>query len=188
MKKFLYIFVLLVSFNVKARELEEVVKPVETIQSNRINNTDVSFQLPQYIFTYTNTRVVVRFNNHNNPKLVSNNYELDLIVNGVNQKVVFDNNGIGNFYYTFKGDNTLQILIEDVNYTVQPYLISIWYIISPLVMVLLFFTYRAMLVRKKGKTPKLVVKRNLETITPQTKLYEPTLNVVKVRELEEEEY
>src|SRR6185312_10321384 len=173
-------------FSVKARQLEETVKPAESFQSNRISNADVSFQLPRYIFTYTNTRVIVKFNNPNNLKLISNNYELDLIVNGTSQKVVFDNNGIGNFYYTFKNADALKILIEDVNYVVQPSVISIWYVISPLVAVLLFFTYRVVLMRK-NKTPKLVVKRNLETIIPQTKPYESTLNVVKVRELEEEE-
>jgi len=186
MKKVLYIFVLLVSFNIKARQLEEIVKPAESFQSNRISNVDVSFQLPRYIFTYTNTRVIVKFSNPHSLKLINNNYELDLIVNGTNQKVVFDNNGIGNFYYTFKNDNALQILIEDVNYSVQPSVISIWYIISPLVAVLLFFAYRVVLMRK-NKTPKLVVKRNLETVVPQTKLYESTLSIVKVRELEEEE-
>jgi len=186
MKKVLYIFVLLISFNIKARQLEETVKPTESFQSNRVSNADISFQLPKYIFTYTNTRVIVKFNNLNSPKLLNNNHELDLIVNGTNQKVVFDNNGIGNFYYTFKNDNILQILIEDVNYKVQPAVISIWYIISPLVAVLLFFVYRVVLMRK-NKTPKLVVKRNLETVMPQTKPYESTLNVVKVRELEEEE-
>jgi hypothetical protein len=186
MKKILYVFVLLISFNVNARQLEETVKPAESVQSNRVSNADVSFQLPRYIFTYTNTRIIVKFNNPNSPKLLNNNHELDLIVNGTNQKVVFDNNGIGNFYYTFKNDNALQILIEDVNYTVQPSVISIWYIISPLVAVLLFFTYRVVLMRK-NKTPKLIVKRNLETVVPQTKPYESTLNVVKVRKLEEEE-
>src|SRR6202453_3652069 len=124
MKKILYVFVLLISFNVKARQLEETVKPAESLQSNRVSNADVSFQLPKYIFTYTNTRIIVKFNNPNSLKLVNNNYELDLIVNGTNQKVIFDNNGIGNFYYTFKNDNALQILLEDVNYTVQPSVIS----------------------------------------------------------------
>jgi hypothetical protein len=187
MKKILYVFILLISFNAQARQLEEAVRPIESAQSNRVSNADVSFQLPRYIFTYTNTRIIVKFNNPNNLKLINNNHELDLIVNGTNQKVVFDNNGIGNFYYTFKNDNALQILIENVNYTVQPSVISIWYIISPLVAVLLFFAYRVVLMRK-NKTPKLVVKRNLETVEPQTKSYESTLNVVKVKELEEEEH
>jgi hypothetical protein len=186
MKKILYVFVLLISFNVRARQLEETVKPAESFQSNRVSNADVSFQLPKYIFTYTNTRIIVKFNNPNSLKLINNNYELDLIVNGTNQKVVFDNNGVGNFYYTFKNDNALQILLEDVNYTVQPSVISIWYIISPLVAVLLFFSYRVILMRRKNKTPKLVVKRNLEKLEPQTKPYESTLNVIKVREYEEE--
>ena len=186
MRKILYVLILLTSFNVNARELEEAAKPIETIQSNRISNGDVTFQLPRFIFTYTNTRIIVKFNNPNNLKLVSNNYELDLIVNGTNQKVVFDNNGAGNLYYTFKNNNALQILIEDVNYTVQPSVISIWYIVSPLLITLLFFTYRIAMTIKKNKTPTLIVKRNLESREAETKLYPSTLNVVRVKEEVEE--
>ena len=126
MKKILCVLILSFSFNVNAKPLEEVVKPIEIIQSSRLNNEDISFQLPRFIFTYTNTRIIVKINNPNHIKLVNNNYELDLIVNGTNQKVVFDDNGIGNLYYTFKNDNALQILLEDVNYTIQPSVISIW--------------------------------------------------------------
>jgi hypothetical protein len=186
MKKILYILILLGSFNANARQLEETAKPIETIQSNRISNTDVTFQLPRFIFTYTNTRIIVKFTNPNNLKLVNNNYELDLIVNGTNQKVVFDNNGTGNLYYTFKNNNALHILIEDVNYAVQPSVISIWYIVSPLLITLLFFTYRITMTVKKNKTPKLIVKRSLEPTETETKLYPSTLNVVRVKEEAEE--
>ena len=187
MRKFLHVLILLVSFDVSARQLEESAKPIETIQSNRISNTDVTFQLPRFIFTYTNTRVIVKFTNPNNLKLVNNNYELDLIVNGTNQKVVFDNNGIGNLYYTFKNDNALHVLIEDVNYTVQPSVISIWYIVSPLLIILLFFSYRIVVTAKKNKTPKLIVKRNAEaTIGTEIKSFPSTLKVVRVKEEVEE--
>ncbi|HKC69259.1 MAG TPA: hypothetical protein VKG26_13570 [Bacteroidia bacterium] len=188
MKKILYAFVLLLSFNVKARELQETANPVESVQSNRITNADVSFQLPKYIFTYTNTRVVVKFNNPNSPKLLNNNYQLDLLVNGTNEKVIFDNNGVGNFYYTFKNDEALQILIDDVNYSVQPPLISVWYIVSPLLLVLLFFGYRIISAKEKNKTPKLTVKRNFEKVETQNEIYEPRLKLVRVKELEREEY
>lgn len=187
MKKILYVFVLLFSLNTVARQLEETVKPSESVQVNRVSNADVSFQLPRYIFSYTNTRVIVKFNNAANAKLLNNNYQLDLIVNGTNQQVVFDNNGVGSFYYTFKNDKALQILIDDVNYSVQPSVISIWYIICPLLFVFSFFGYRIFSARKKNKVPKLVVKRNLDEVKPTYSTYEPMLKVVKVKELEEEE-
>jgi hypothetical protein len=186
MKKILYIIAVLSSFNLCARPLEEAVKPIEIIQTNRINNADVTFQLPRFIFTYTNTRIIVKFTNPNNLKLVNNNYELDLIVNGTNQKVVFDNNGIGNLYYTFKNNNSLQILIEDVNYSVQPSVISIWYIVSPLIITILFFAYRIAATVKKNKTPRLIVKRNLESTETEIRMYPSTLKVVRVKEEVEE--
>ena len=186
MKRILYILTLLVSLNMQARPLDEAAKPIETIESNRISNADVSFQLPRCIFTYTNTRIIVKFTNPNNLKQVNNNYELDLIVNGTNQKVIFDNNGIGNLYYTFKNDKALQILIEDVNYSVQPSVISIWYIVAPLLITLLFFVYRIATTLKKNKTPKLIVTRNLEPTEPEIKQYPSVLKVVRIKEEVEE--
>ena len=182
MRKILYVFVFLVSCSIHARQVEETAKDAESHQIDRIDNNDVTFQLPRFIFTYTNTRIIVKFNDPTNSKLRTNNYELNFIVNGVDQKVVFDNNGIGNFYFTFKNNSALKVLIEDVNYTVQPSVISIWYILSPLIALLLFFVYKIILVIRKNHIPKLVVKRSMGAVDTNPQSFEPTLKVIRITE------
>jgi hypothetical protein len=187
MKKILYVFALLISFAASARQLDETSRTGQTGQIDRIGNSDVSFQLPRFIFNYTNTRVVVKFNNPNHAKLRENRNEINFIVNGTDQKVIFDEAGTGNFYYTFKNDNTLQILAEDLNYTVKPAVISIWYIISPLLGLLLFFMYKIIVSVRKNKTPsKLIVKHNImETTGGDVRTFTSNLKIVSVKEMEE---
>lgn len=186
MRKILCVFVLLISYAVDARQLEENVKISQGRQIDRITTGDISFQLPRFIFNYTNTRVVVKFINPNHSKLKENNYELNFIVNGTDQKVVFDANGVGDFYYTFKNNNTLQILSEDLNYTVKPAVISIWYIISPLLALILFFMFKIYTSVKNNKTPKLVVKHNINDYNEtDVRKFTSTLKVVSVKEREE---
>ncbi len=185
MKKVLCVLVLLIAYTLNARQAEDKVSNTGG-QINRLSNVDVSFQLPRFIFSNTNTRIVVKFNNPDNYKLAANKRVLNFIVNGSDQLVTFDEKGIGNFYYTFKGSNELQILLEDVNYTVQPEVISIWYIISPLLAILLFFGYKIILTVKKNRTPNMVVKRNTGTLIEDVNRFESTLKVVRVKEPVEE--
>jgi len=185
MKKILCVIALLISGITNARQIEETVKNTGG-QINRLSNTDVYFTLPRFIFSNTNTRIIVKFNNPNNYKLTTNNRTLNLIVNGDEQKVVFDDKGVGSFYYTFKGSNELQILLEDVNYTAQPEVISIWYIIAPLTAILLFFGYRIILSIKKKHTPNMVVKHNPDTLIKDVNNFTSNLKVVRVKEVVEE--
>ena len=186
MKKLFFVLSFFYSFVLGARQLEEPVKRSEDESVSRISNADVNFQLPRFIFTYTNTRIIVKFNNPAHPKLVGNHYELDFIVNGAAQKVSFDNNGLGSFYFTFKDNTPLRVLIEDVNYTVQPPLISIWYILGPLAFMALFFMYRLLSSVRKNRVPKLVVKRNDEVYPDLKNDFVSNLKVVRVKEVEEE--
>jgi hypothetical protein len=185
MKKVLCALAFLVSSMVNARQLIEKETNIGG-QINRLSNADVTFQLPRFIFSYTNTRVIVKFNNPNNDKLTSNNRTLNLIVNGGEQKVVFDDKGVGSFYYTFKGSNDLQVLYEDVNYSVQPKVISIWYVLAPLLAILLFFIYRITLTLKKNKAPKMVVNHNTDSLVEDVHNFTSTLKVVRVKEPVEE--
>jgi hypothetical protein len=185
MKKVLCVIALFISFGINARQLEDKISNTGG-QINRLSNTDVYFQLPRFIFSYTNTRVIVRFNNPNNDKLASNNRTLNLIVNGEEQKVVFDDKGVGSFYYTFKDSNEFQVLFEDVNYTIQPEVISIWYIIGPLAAILLFFAYRIIISIRKRKKPNMVVKHNVDTLVENAHDFKSTLKIVRVKELVEE--
>jgi hypothetical protein len=181
MKKVLYVFIFLVSYNINALPLEDAARKQESTQINRITSNDVTLQLPRFIFTYTNTRVIVKFNDPANSKLKDSNYQLNFIVNGMDQKVVFDNNGIGSFYYTFTTNHALNILMEDLNYTVQPPLISIWYMLAPLISLLLFFVYKIIIaIKRANHHSKLIVKRNMGVINTNPQLFESTLHVVRV--------
>ena len=128
MKKILCVIAFFISGITNAHQAEETMKNTGG-QINRLTNADMYFTLPRFIFSNTNTRIIVKFNNPDNYKLSANNHVLNFIVNGADQSVTFDEKGVGSFYYTFKGSNELQILLEDVNYTVQPEVISFWYII-----------------------------------------------------------
>ena len=186
MRKLVFVFVLLISCVLNARQLDENIKTSSGVQIDRIGNNDVSFQLPRFIFNYTNTRVVARFANPNHSKLRENNYELNFIVNGTDQKIIFDANGVGSFYYTFKGNNKLQILAEDLSYTTEVSVISIWYIVAPLFSLFLFFMYRIYVTVKNNKTPKLVINRSVVNDEDvDRKSFTSTLKVVSVKEREE---
>ena len=185
MKKVLCVLVLFISSLVSARPIEEGVKYTGG-QIKRLSNMDVNFQLPRFIFSNTNTKIIIKFNNPDNYKLTANDRELTFIVNGDEQKVLFDDKGVGNFYYTFKGSNELQILLEDINYTAQLEIISIWYIVSLLAIILLFLVYRIILSVKKSKTPNMVVKHNTEALIEDIHPIKSTLKVVRIKEPVEE--
>lgn len=185
MRKILCVIALFISDITNARQVEETVKNTGG-QINRLNNTDVFFQLPRFIFSNTNTRITVKFKNPDNYKLTTNKRVLNFIVNGIDQQVSFDEKGVGSFYYTFTGNNELQILLEDVNYTVQPEVINIWYILGPLLAILLFFGYRIVLTIKKNRTPNMVVNRNTDAFVDNTTTFKSNLKVVRVKEPVEE--
>lgn len=187
MRKLVFVFVLLISCTLNARELGEKTQASSGIQINRIGNSDVNFQLPRFIFDYTNTRIVVKFANPNHAKLKANNYALNFIVNGTDQKIVFDETGVGNFYYTFKNNSSLQILIEDLSYTAQPAVISIWYIIAPLMGLLLFFMYKIFNSVRNNKSSNLTVNHNIIDVdnNENAGTFTSTLKVVSVKEREE---
>ena len=188
MKKIFYVFVFLISCNINARQLEEVAKKQEGNQIQRVANSDVTFQLPRFIFTYTNTRIIVKFNDPNNSKLKDNNYQLTFIVNGVDQKVFFDHNGVGNFYFTFRDHQAINVLIEDISYAIQPSIIPIWYILAPLIALLLFFVYKVVIaLRRNHHHSKLVVKRNLDVVNTNPQVFESTLKVIRVADRDREE-
>src|ERR1700752_4139979 len=109
MKKVLCVLILLTSYVLQANPSDETERKTGG-EISRLNNEDVSIQLPHFIFSHTNTRVVVKFANAKNYKLTANNRTLNFIVNGNEQPVVFDEQGVGSFYYTFKAGNELKVL------------------------------------------------------------------------------
>ena len=117
---------------------------------NRVNNEDLDFDLPQFIFSHTNTSIIVKFKNPVHDKLVANNYKLHFIVNGNDQLVEFDKNGVGTLTTTFASDNKLSVYLENVAYNAQIPVISIWYMLLPLAGLLFFLVYKIAFGKKVG--------------------------------------
>lgn len=148
MKKIVVLLISFLTLSVTAREFKDVIS-AQAAQVNRVNNEDFSVELPRFVFSHTNTRIQVKFKNPMHDKLVSNGYKLNFIVNGADQVVEFGQDGVGNITYTFKADNKLSILFEDASYTQDISVISVWYMILPLVGLLLFLGYKLAFTRRK---------------------------------------
>ncbi len=142
MNKIVLLFIFLFSLlALSAREFNDAINK-QAGQTNRVNNDDVSFEFPHFIFSHTNTVITIKFKDPNHPKLTANNNKLNFIVNGDDQLVEFDKNGVGTVSCTFKGNNKLAVLFEDITYNMQMPVISIWYMILPLGGLLLFLIYK----------------------------------------------
>lgn len=147
MKKFLVLFAVILTLSVSAREFKDVIS-AQAAQVNRVNNDDMSMELPRFVFSHTNTKVTIRFKNPIHDKLISNGYKLNFIVNGSDQLVAFDQAGVGSFTHTFKKDDQLNIFFEDASFNQEISVISIWYMVLPLFGLLLFLGYRLAFSRK----------------------------------------
>lgn len=150
MKKILVVLVSLLTLSIAAREFKDAPTP-QGAQIDRISNADLSIELPRFVFSYTNTKIAIRFKNPLHDKLVKNNRQLHFIVNGEDQLVQFDADGVGQLTCTFKASNQLTVLLEDASFAREVPLISIWYMILPLVGLFLFLGYRLMFAGRKLK-------------------------------------
>jgi hypothetical protein len=148
MKKIFVVLVSVLALSLSAREFKDVIN-AQAAQIERVSNEDVLLELPKFVFSHTNTKIGVRFKNPMHDKLVSNGYKLHFIVNGNDELVQFNQDGTGNITCTFKADNKLNVLFEDVNFTRELSVISIWYLILPLVGLFLFLGYKLTFSRRK---------------------------------------
>lgn len=181
MKRILLVLIFLLSL--VTSQAREFVDPIsnQSKQISRVNNNDILFEFPQFIFSYTNTLFTVKFKDVNHPKLVANNNRLHFIINGNDQLVTFDKNGEGTVSCTFKSNNKLSVLFEDVSYNMQMPVISIWYMVLPLGGLLLFLMYKIAFSKKSTSFSK---KEITETKIGFAK--KSNLKVVSRREEEEE--
>ncbi len=149
MKRILLVVVSFFVFTtLNAREFKDVASS-QAAQINRVDNNDFVIELPRFVFSHTNTKIGIKFKNPAHDKLVSNGYKLNFIVNGADQLVEFDQNGTGNLSCTFKADNKLSVLFEDASYVKELSVISIWYMVLPLMGLFLFLGYRLAFSKKK---------------------------------------
>lgn len=148
MKKILLALVTVLALSVSAREFKDVVS-AQAAQINRVDNDDIAIDLPRFIFSHTNTKINIRFKNPMHDKLVSNGYKLHFIVNGADQLVQFDQAGVGSIACTFANDNKLTLLFENASFSQEVPVISIWYMVLPLVVMLLLIGYKLAFARRK---------------------------------------
>jgi len=164
MKRIVLLFVsLLTLVSASAREFKDIIS-AQASQVNRVDNQDLDLELPKFIFSHTNSRVIVKFKNPAHDKLVSNNYKLHFIVNGNDQLVEFDHEGLGNITCTFNADSKLTVLFENASFTKNISVISIWYMVLPLAGLFLFLAYRVAFAKKKMTliTNKDVTERKID--------------------------
>lgn len=176
MKKILIGLVSFIAFAVSAREFKDA-STAQGAQIDRISNADLSLVLPRFVFSYTNTKIAIRFKNPQHDKLVKNGHQLHFIVNGEDQLVQFDQDGVGLLTCTFKDGNRLSVLMEDAALTEHVSVISIWYIILPLLGLFGFLGYKLTFSRKKLK-----VVSNNETDEGETFVKTSSLKLVKNEE------
>lgn len=179
MKKIFVVLVSVLALSVSAREFKDVIN-AQAAQVNRVGNDDIQLELPKFVFSHTNTKIAIRFKNPIHDKLVSNGYKLHFIVNGTDELVQFDQDGAGSITCTFKADNKLNVLFEDVNYTRELSVISIWYLVMPLVGLFLFLGYKLTFSRKK-----MTVITNREVAEHKAEMAVKSSNLKLVKEEEE---
>lgn len=184
MKKIILSFVLLFSLFTITIHAREFVDPSSDAykQMNRVNNSDITFEYPRFIFSHTNTVITMKFKDARHPKLEANNYKLHFIVNGNDQLVQFDKNGVGTFSTAFTNSNKLNVLFEDASYNMQMPVISIWYMILPLGGLLVFLLYKIAF-SKKG----LTVVSKIDVTEKHIENSETKFKIVNIKSREEEE-
>lgn len=128
---FLCLFALTLSASY-ARIGDEQIRNMESsIVIERIDNSDVEVDMPGMVFTFQDVDIRIRFKDPGHTKLQLNNNELHFLVNGNEQKVIFNEKGEGVIRHRFNESNTLTILCEDMNIerTVSAY--PAWVFIVP---------------------------------------------------------
>ncbi|HXB41154.1 MAG TPA: hypothetical protein VNZ49_11480 [Bacteroidia bacterium] len=179
MKRFLFVIVSVFTLSaLNAREFKDVAS-AQAAQINRVSNDDITLELPRFVFSHTNTKIAIKFKNPVHDKLVSNGYKLHFIVNGGDQLVEFDQQGAGNLNCVFKADNKLSVLFENASFTKELSVISIWYMVLPLVGLFLFLGYRLAFARRKMK----IVSTNKNGENAAQPLKASNLKVVKEEEV-----
>ncbi len=162
MKKILVAVIFVLSLvTLQAREYTDTPTSKST-QIDRVSNSDIYFDIPHLIFSHTNTLVTVKFKDSNHSKLIANKYKLHFIVNGTDQEVEFDKNGVGVLSCVFSESNRFSVLFENVAYNIAMPVISIWYMLLPMAALLLFvgykmaFTKRSLSISKKEITERKI--------------------------------
>ncbi|MDP2385535.1 MAG: hypothetical protein Q8M29_04130 [Bacteroidota bacterium] len=180
---------LFLSFVSLSKNLEETTtKDIISEANSRVSNSAVTVKVPKYIFSGLNTNIDLVFNDPNNQKLIDNNYELFFIINGQDTKIHFDKSGVGSFSHTFNKSEDLRIYFEDFSYSANLHIISLWYIVVPVGLLVLFLGYKLFRTGKKNKVAVAPSAKGVELLNiPVTEEGTPSEEKVKIKEVVEKE-
>ena len=180
---------LFLSFVSLSKNLEETTtKDIISEANSRVSNSAITVKVPKYIFSGLNTNIDLVFNDPTNQKLIDNNYELFFIINGQDTKVHFDKSGVGSFSHTFDKSEDLRIYFEDFSYSANLHIISLWYIVAPVGLLVLFLGYKLFRTGKKNKVAVAPSAKGVELANiPVTEEGTPSVEKVKIKEVVEKE-
>jgi hypothetical protein len=109
---------------------------------DRISNDDLDILISSPVFSFTDSKVKIKFHNPEHTKLLLNKNKIEFIVNG-ESKVLDFVNGEAEFTHRFNNSKTLSLFVEDLSYTRNVTVYPLWAIIVPLVVIILYLLKRA---------------------------------------------
>jgi hypothetical protein len=127
----------------KEKEDEPIQELDNSIVIDRIGNNDIEVTIPSLIFTFKEAEIKLRFINPTHTKLLVNNNNLNLIVNGQDVPLEFVN-GEASFKHKFDKSKNISIFVEDFSYkkTVTAY--PLWAFLVPIGFIVLWLIKRLM--------------------------------------------
>ena len=157
MKKF-YHYLCIIGFSVLAfntyakTESEKGIENTDnSLVIDRITNDDIVVSVPFMVFNFNDTKIKLKFKNPEHTKLLLNNSKLHFIINGEDTELAFTN-GEASFTHKFDDGKLLSIYIEEFSYNQNVIVCSLWMIILPIGLLLIWAIRRMMKKRKSSPT------------------------------------
>lgn len=135
----LYLFVSLLSFGSFAKNEPVPSDNNDNIDNSiiieRIDNEDIEVSIPSMVFPFSDVDVKLRFKNPQHTRLLFNKNKITFIINGEEKPLNFINGEVS-FKKKFDKDQALAIFAEGFSYNHEITVISLWTILSPIIVVL----------------------------------------------------
>lgn len=116
-------------------EYDELENIDQSVQVDRITNSDIEVQMPNYVLKGNYAEVKLKFVSATHPKLVLNYGIINFIINGADIPVAFTN-GEAVIPIKFSDSNSLSIYIDDFSFERNITIISLWMIVIPSLLML----------------------------------------------------
>lgn len=138
---------LIAGFNGFARiEDEDIQNMDQGLVIERIGKSDIEAIVPDWVFSFSEAELVLRFKNPEHTKLLISNHTLDFIINGQNQKLTFTK-GEARIKFKPSKDEPVSVYCEEFSYSKQISVVPSWVIIAPIALILLWIVKRV--IRRK---------------------------------------